>query len=935
MCSKTLRLIGKKGKKNYVSDPNERAKKKTNSQHNNSSSKKLLRSSAVSPDGMLYGKSWLDSAVDWLSGKTDEAKAADISKFYSSEEDESQGTTMDAYISQMMGQLRIYNAEDVQFDDGSDEEAPAPEAPASEGNDDDWWANYIDGQIAAAQNGQDAPEAVLEGVNTDGDPNGAPQPEPTYDPASFDPRLTRFDAVKSDGAIIPFATDTASSVFYDMTFHVEKAAKDAMMGSGGSGESGGSEGTSDGQTTGKATDKVFVNKDELDDLKNDPDMYGVQSLMNPYCVTRLVGGLTKLGETQFQSNMYDVRDTKRFFDNTPEGKGSIIQDTDDFTSILNPTVTNIIAWSNKDRWGRTPYSFQDFVFCKWWNIIPNNRLITFRKYGVPTFDNLNFPNMETDAKGQKTDIKCAPIATVVTYFGGDSPNKLSDFLKFATGTLWEEITADVHKVSGDTGDNPHAVIDRMNEKGGFNGVGSLSNIINSSLQKTGFLTGQYFSFAKFTGMLSPDGYSGHSQAAFDKLTAANVDPTESLFMNRIIGPVNRIQSVQKRKAGIEFSQQFTLICQYVARPIGGINTKAAILDILANCMELASPEAVFWGGGYRFMIHPRVYPFKNTNTKNNIMDALYAGKIFGNDGAIANALSGLREFGMNGGSEFKWSNVTANLGNILGQTMGAIGGMLQSISSTLFGESSKLSSWLKSGTDALSSEEQQAAGESKLNNLFGNLNKMWKDQVIQETTLPSIEGMRALLTGTPVGNWHLTIGNPLNPIMVCGNLICKKMDVEFGEELGPDDFPLELKVTYTIEHAMARDKAAIQSMFNRGSGRIYKLPDYIRATSDFETKVDKFTGGRYDKNIYTPQFMRSSELMNLSGARGYQTYKIPAGETPTNTGNPETTFVPSFIVPDNQAVSMALGNPEKNAFLMNKDVRSVIAAPLTAQKMMD
>ena len=151
----------------------------------------------------------------------------------------------------------------------------------------------------------------------------------------------------------------------------------------------------------------------------------------------------------------------------------------------------------------------------------------------------------------------------------------------------------------------------------------------------------------------------------------------------------------------------------------------------------------------------------------------------------------------------------------------------------------------------------------------------------------------------------------------------------------PDDFPLELKVTYTIEHAMARDKAAIQSMFNRGSGRIYKLPDYIRATSDFETKVDKFTGGRYDKNIYTPQFMSSSELMNLSGAKGYQTYKIPAGETPTNTGNPETTFVPSFIVPDNQAVSMALGNPEKNAFLMNKDVRSVIAAPLTAQKMMD
>jgi hypothetical protein len=101
-----------------------------------------------------------------------------------------------------------------------------------------------------------------------------------------------------------------------------------------------------------------------------------------------------------------------------------------------------------------------------------------------------------------------------------------------------------------------------------------------------------------------------------------------------------------------------------------------MLDILANCMEMASAEAVFWGGGYRFNIRPHMYPFKRDDKSGEIMDALYAGKIFGNDGAIANALSGLREFGMNGGSEFKWSNVTANLGNILGQTMGAIGGML-------------------------------------------------------------------------------------------------------------------------------------------------------------------------------------------------------------------------------------------------------------------
>ena len=178
------------------------------------------------------------------------------------------------------------------------------------------------------------------------------------------------------------------------------------------------------------------------------------------------------------------------------------------TSINNPTTTNIIAWSNKDRFGRTPYSFQDFVFCKWWNIIPNNRLITFRKYATPTYDNLNFPGMESEidrSKQQKSSVQktTAPIATAVTYFGGESANKLSDFLKFTTGTRWKDINADIHQVSGDTGSNPRAVVDSMFEKGGFGGVSSRSDIVSSFLGQTGGLTGKFLSFGKFLGLLDP------------------------------------------------------------------------------------------------------------------------------------------------------------------------------------------------------------------------------------------------------------------------------------------------------------------------------------------------------------------------------------------------------------------------------------------------
>ncbi len=75
-----------------------------------------------------------------------------------------------------------------------------------------------------------------------------------------------------------------------------------------------------------------------------------------------------------------------------------------------------------------------------------------------------------------------------------------------------------------------------------------------------------------------------------------------------------------------------------------------------------------------------------------------------------------------------------------------------------------------------------------------------------------------------------------------GNLICDNIEVEFGNELGPDDFPLDVKIIVNLEHGMARDRDAIQSMFNRGMGRIYDLPDNLVGSADYETKVDRVTG---------------------------------------------------------------------------------------------
>ena len=771
------------------------------------------------------------------------------------------------------------------------------------------------------------------------------------DPASlssWDPRLSRVDGFmitnNGDGVnplIVPFATNTAASAYYNMVFSLEKGVYDSMNNIGNvtnsepSTTSGTSTtiGTPSSSPSSNAGDKIALG-DSVTSFKTDSNLYGVASIVNPYTLTKLCGALKVQkddggGVTVTENRLYDIRDTRRFYDQS-------VESSDDFTSINNPTTTNIITWSNKDPWGRTPYAFQDFVFCKYWNIIPNNRLITFRKYHAPVYDNLQFPDMYTKNGDINKEVVFAPIATVLSYFGENTGNTISNLMTFTTGTKWRDIQAAVHDVTGDTGTDPRAVIDNMfTNGGGF--VGAESNIFKKVIGESNWVTGKMFSFGKFMGLLDKDGYDiKQDQRAFEKLNVANIDPQDQLYSNRIKGPVNRIDSTKARDAGIVFEQKFTLTCEYISRPIGGVNTKAAMLDILSNCMEIASPDAAFWGGGYKWMIHPQMYPFKNNKFKNDVMDALYKGKIFGSDGALAKTVQGLRSFGTKDGKdEFSWSNVLNNITEFIGQSLGGIGNLLSSVGSSIFGQGNMLSGLIDSATNIVSTPDQQQKGSNKLNNLLGNINEMWRSQVIQQSTMPQINNMKALLIGEPVGNWHMVVGNPLNPIMTIGNLICTQMQVTCSDELGPDDFPMEIKVTYQIEHAMSREKGSIQSMFNRGNGKIYDLPDYIRSSSDYESKVDNFTGNSNANGWGNPKFMSVGSMMSqVQGSGGYKTYKLQPAQPLAINKNSDNTVITKFTPVD---INLATTTVDNNIgfFGSNSGSRVWIRGTAATRKLMN
>lgn len=744
----------------------------------------------------------------------------------------------------------------------------------------------------------------------------------------WDPRLARVDyfvANNGNGSslLVPFATNTGASCFSDMIFSLDKhkiaELKKESKASDQDVESG-DQGLYDTED-----DNVYpiTSQSQVELWNKNTDVYGLASLMNPYSITRLVGSLDSISlnsdnkTVNIDGNyMLDIRDARRFYDTTTDTENGVSP-----LAISDPTTSNIIKWSNSDRWGRTPYSFQDFVFCKWWNIIPNNRLLTLRKYLAPTLDNLNFEGMQDNTGDDAgSDVTFSPVATVVSYFGEGTENSLGSLLGFSSGTKWSELEAKIWDVTGNEGSTPEQVVDdtiNSNESGW--GTGIFRKLSGSGMG----LSKKILSLNKFLGLGdSSMGFSAEAANA-QHLQQALMDPYEDgPYANRIQGPVNRIDKVMKRDPGIEWSNSMTVTCQYVSRPIGGINTKAAMLDILSNCLEMASTTAVFWGGGHRFEIEPKNYPWTGHGNGRGVMKKLYRGEIFGKDGAISDTMQGITSYTRDADGNISWGAFSTALTQAFGETLGAIGQMVSSLSESIMGKSVDILGMM--GVEQDSSSAIQA-GKNRMMNLFKNTENLWKSEMIKNTVYPSVKNNRAILIGTPVGNWHLTIGNPLNPIAVIGNLICDKMEVTFGEDLGPDDFPLEMTVKYTLKHGMARDLAAIESMFNRGAGKIYNLPDYLRASSDLETKVDKFTGGAAFR---APEFIGPTTY----GLTGKKSYSLDSGRTPSNSGNWRTTVVPKFT-PVNYNPDVLSSDGIKPYFIANSKSRATYRANLGTRKM--
>ena len=436
-----------------------------------------------------------------------------------------------------------------------------------------------------------------------------------------------------------------------------------------------------------------------------------------------------------------------------------------------------------------PYYWRDFLYCKYYGAIPNNYMITLRRFPAPMRDNLSIPTQLLQSNLYRKKGAGRPVAQAVTWWGPNTGNTLNDIISFTTGLNWESKTqAEIANVEGFDQGFFKTVLGRAfgtaaGTIGGAGVLGALGDVASIVIASSD--NGK----AEVT-------MPKINQALRDKFTTNNGPLSDFIF-----NPVDTVDSTYFRARGLSFeSGPITLKFHYELTSVGEVNTKAAMVDIIGNLLALGTnygnfltPDvryqngfpAIGFPGGDKGLLKFYSQPLEWTKT---------AIKYLANPNGTTNEDPQTEEFRR---AQTEINKSVQELESVIAQITSE-GGDLESLAKELDGP-------------------------------LGNiLAYALADDLIDKIAVPL-----SLKTGAPVGEWHLVVGNPMNPVAMIGNLICKGVQIEFGEVLGPDDFPTEVIATFTLEHGRDRERGEIESMFNRGDGRLYQsnLPTYSNTQS--------------------------------------------------------------------------------------------------------
>ena len=463
----------------------------------------------------------------------------------------------------------------------------------------------------------------------------------------------------------------------------------------------------------------------------------------------------------------------------------------------NPTYKNIIKYYSSedfDPFGLARYKMQDFIYLKYYNQIPNNYMITLRRYTRPCEDHmfgLDMPAKYVASMNNYTPDYFA-LATAVTYMGEKTGNKLSDILKFDYGANWEERTGQTESLQNPDGGLAAQLRQRGIDQNVISGTaGSGGQTGRTAMMKSIFM---------MSAMAMGKGKSVNDVMASQHQYGENT--FNARYGEQLYGDVNVVNKVKLRSRGLTFTNNFTLTFEYSLKSLKCVNPRIAMMDILSNFLVLTGNYGTFWGGETIF------YGNRNIAPQYGNPSLLRQGKY----GEYLLSLAGDVREGFRVISQTDSINGVGDFFKALGTGIKNVGsGFLQGLIGNLLG---------------------------------GNVGVAGEGQAVP-----------ALLSGKPSGFWHVTIGNPLDPIAMMGNMAVTNTTVQFGDALGYDDFPTEIKFTVNLEHCQPRDNSQIENMFNGAKGRFYSFTNgdvlnaykTINSMQNFQTDNDNMINQERNK----------------------------------------------------------------------------------------
>lgn len=242
------------------------------------------------------------------------------------------------------------------------------------------------------------------------------------------------------------------------------------------------------------------------------------------------------------------------------------------------TVRDLVQKSQAGLLGAAVYSYSDFMFCKFLGRVPNNYLITLRRYAVPVVDYIKPYGNPAAIKGQDkastlTDIGGVPLATMVTWMGTPG-NDMKEILKYNFSMPFKQVNS------------------KFEDDGYVN---------NPSGKQSNGAVGD--AFKKAFGSTVAQRAANHVMPGMFNRRGGETIPgrTPHYDQNKAYSGVDMIKSIYIRdgERGLQFKQSFKLVFDYELRSYDGVNGKQALLDLLGNILTCCYTTGDFWPGAYR------------------------------------------------------------------------------------------------------------------------------------------------------------------------------------------------------------------------------------------------------------------------------------------------------------------------------------------------